>query len=195
METPGRLTATPFGNSLVPRVFFVPKGQGENRPTFQRREQDRKAVSPEGTAEILPFAFCRLSSDQPFLRDLALPVLIPSLEKAGLFSFVPPGHKAANFLTCIFPSAARRNQRKNFSKKQQIDREWYRCPDAAGPSTRSAGFLACCFADFPVGRVSVGTLRSRVRKPAIRQAGKPAPHSRREISGLRALRSTGLDRN
>jgi hypothetical protein len=33
---------------------------------------------------------------QSSLRDLGLSASIPSLEKAGLFSFVPPGHKATD---------------------------------------------------------------------------------------------------
>ena len=40
---------------------------------------------------------------------------------------------------------------------------------------RSAGFPACCIADFLVGsRLHEYFNRLQVRKPAIRQAGKPA---------------------
>ena len=39
---------------------------------------------------------------------------------------------------------------------------------------RSAGFPACRIADFPVGSPLDSSERSQVRKPAIRQAGKPA---------------------
>jgi hypothetical protein len=90
------LATMPFGNSVVPRVSFVPQGHRENSPAFQRWEHDQKAVSPEGTAEILHSSFCLQPSDQPSLRDLGLLASIPGLEKAGLFSFVPPGHKAAS---------------------------------------------------------------------------------------------------
>jgi hypothetical protein len=41
---------------------------------------------------------------QPSLRDWGLSVSIPSLEKAGLFSFVPTGHKAANFRKAYRPA-------------------------------------------------------------------------------------------
>jgi hypothetical protein len=37
---------------------------------------------------------------RPF-RDLGLWASIPSLEKAGLFSFVPLGHKTANFRKAV----------------------------------------------------------------------------------------------
>src|SRR5215467_14214300 len=43
---------------------------------------------------------------------------------------------------------------------------------------RSAGFPACCTADFPVGRSHECSERPQVRKPAIRQAGKPALRAR-----------------
>jgi hypothetical protein len=54
-------------------------------------------VSPEGTADLN--AECKMKSAefQLSLRDLGLSASLPSLEKAGLFSFVPPGHKAPNY--------------------------------------------------------------------------------------------------
>jgi len=91
------LTTLPFGNSAVPRGFFVPKGQRKNSPVFQRWEHDQKVVSPAGTAD--PNAKCKVKNAEfrPSLRDSSRSASIPSLEKAGLLSFVPPGHKAPNY--------------------------------------------------------------------------------------------------
>ena len=96
----------PFANSVVPGVFFVPEGHRENSPAFQRWEHDPKAVSPEGTADLN--AECKMKSAefQSSLRDLRLSASIPSLEKAGLFSFVPPGHKTANLRKALRPGGA-----------------------------------------------------------------------------------------
>jgi len=47
-----------FGN-------VVPKGQDENSPEFQRRDQGNRRTSPEGTAEIMRI----LNRIQPSLRD------------------------------------------------------------------------------------------------------------------------------
>ena len=107
------LAPMPFGNSVAPRVFFVPKGQRENSPAFQRWEHDPRAVSPKGTAENLHASFCFQPSDQPsLLRDLGRLASIPSLEKAGLFSFVPPGHKAANLRKTLRLAGIRRSKHR-----------------------------------------------------------------------------------
>jgi hypothetical protein len=98
----GSLVSMPFANSLVPVLFFVPKGHHEGSPAFQRWERDEKAVSPEGTVETPYSSCCALRSDQPSLRDLGLSVSIPSLEEAGLFSVVPAGQNATNLRKAIY---------------------------------------------------------------------------------------------
>src|ERR1039458_9383412 len=47
--------------------------------------------------------------------------------------------------------------------------------DANVRSACSAGFQACCVADFQVGRMSDAAGRQRVWKPAIQQTWKSAP--------------------
>jgi hypothetical protein len=46
--------------------------------------------------------------DHPSLRDLGQSASIPSLEKAGLCSFVRPGHQAANIRRAIEASSGGR---------------------------------------------------------------------------------------
>jgi hypothetical protein len=74
------------------RVFNVPKGHRENSPAFQRWGGVQKAVSPEETADLNSEWEMKSAEFHPSLRDFGLSASIPSLEKAGLFSFVSPGH-------------------------------------------------------------------------------------------------------
>jgi hypothetical protein len=66
--------------------------------TFSADETDRR----HETASDLN-AECKMKNAefQPSLRDFGLSGSIPSLEKAGLVSFVPPGHKMANLLRAL----------------------------------------------------------------------------------------------
>jgi Cellulase (glycosyl hydrolase family 5) len=50
-----------------------------------------------GTADLNAWWRMKSAEFQPSLRDFVLSASIPSLEKAGLGSVVPPGHKAADF--------------------------------------------------------------------------------------------------
>jgi hypothetical protein len=82
-------------------LFFVPEGHRETSPMLQHWGIVATHPSPEGTAETLHFSFYISRSDQPSLRDLDLSVSTPSLKKAGLVSFVPPGQKAVHFRTAF----------------------------------------------------------------------------------------------
>jgi hypothetical protein len=93
IEAPRRLSGS--------RRLFVPEGHRETSPAFQGRGCDQKTISPEGTAETLRTSFWTLHLDQPSLRDSGCSVPIPSLEKAGLFSFVPSGHKSTSFQSAL----------------------------------------------------------------------------------------------
>jgi len=55
----------------------VPEGLGENSPAFQRREGQRRALSPEGTAEI--------GGHQSSLRDLRPIHAKPGVETPGYY--------------------------------------------------------------------------------------------------------------
>jgi len=61
---------------------FVPEGHHENSPTFQRWEQDRRRISPEGTVEFnqrfsRPFGTKPLPRPNPTLKGWAI-VACPS---------------------------------------------------------------------------------------------------------------------
>ena len=73
----------PLGNSRN----FVPKGQDENSPAFQRRVAGNQPTSPAGTAEMIG----PLSQIQPSLRDSKPPGTFPGVETPGYSHSVPPG--------------------------------------------------------------------------------------------------------
>jgi hypothetical protein len=89
--------AMPFGNSRS----FVPKGQNENSPAFQRRVGGLKVSSPEGTVESGSSA----SLFQPSLRDWFDVYPRPGVETPGYFRKVPTGllcdAKTVNFLLAL----------------------------------------------------------------------------------------------
>ena len=78
-----KLGEMPFGNS----GSFVPKGQGENSPAFQRRDQSGVAKSPEGTTEIINLK----NRIQPSLRDSKPPAPFPALKRRAAIFGSPSG--------------------------------------------------------------------------------------------------------
>src|ERR1041385_7198671 len=79
--SPVRLCRIPIGNSRVVSRTTVPEGQRESSPAFQRREERRKNLSPEGTAERVRGR----AIFQPSLRDFNSGGIHPSVETLGYF--------------------------------------------------------------------------------------------------------------
>jgi len=99
----------------------------------------------------------------PIRRVSAGPQSQPAVpDQPSLGSFGPAGDGA--------PGPSRSNWPADFQTLQQ------RVFDLANlRNTCSAGFQACCVADFQVGKVSDAAWRQRVEKPAIQQTWKSAP--------------------
>src|SRR5207247_972752 len=67
----------------------VPEGHDENSPAFERRDNDKRRTSPEGTTE----SKMKLALEfQPSLRDSNPSNRVPGVETPGYFQGVPPGH-------------------------------------------------------------------------------------------------------
>jgi hypothetical protein len=107
---------------------------------------------------------------RPFGTSLSS-VLVPTLKRWAILMMSLRDKAPVNFRKAlaparIFPSAAK-PQPKLFSKKEEVDREWYELPGRERRRAGSAGFQACCVADFQVGRLSPSSGARRVWKPAI----------------------------
>jgi hypothetical protein len=65
---------------------FVPAGQPRIAQRFERWDQERKSLSPGGTAEVQLW-----SGFQPSLRDLRLCPNVPGAQAPRYFQVVPTG--------------------------------------------------------------------------------------------------------